>query len=371
MISQPHLLHLLPGFGTGGIQSVLCSVINGLGRAFRHTIVSLNGDLRAGQRLAGDLDVELHGSPAKMDGLRERRRLIRSFEPDLVLTSNWGCFDWVIAQAIAPAAPHIHQEHGFGPDEAHREIARRVWARRLVLPFVHRLVVPSVTLEEKARTNWWLKADKVVRIANGVESSDVPARDELQGRDPSTPASWPDDRVTFVTVAPLRPEKRIDRLIRAFTAMPDHTRTALVIVGDGPERPALEALARESGLEHEIVFLGHQEQPARILAHGDIYAITSDTEQLPASVLDAMALGMPVVGTAVGDVPVAVSQANRRFTVQREDEAALTRAMSELAADESLRKAVGDENRRRQRAEFDARAMVEAYGRLFHGACRH
>ncbi|MEZ5824522.1 MAG: glycosyltransferase [Geminicoccaceae bacterium] len=367
MKRQPHLLHILPGFGTGGIQTVLCRVLNGLGRRYRHSVLALNGDLSASKRLDPALDVNLLPVDAPPQGRSARRQFIRSHSPDLVLTSNWGSYDWVIAQAFAPIAPHIHQEHGFGPDEARGEIARRVWARRLTLPFIHRLVVPSITLEEKAKAAWWLPRARIRRIANGVDAGDI-----LRGdMDPQDRDLFPAERTIFATVAPLRAEKRIDRLIRAFASLPSATDepsksgTMLLIIGDGPERASLEELARQSGRGADIRFAGFRPEPVRLLAHADVYAISSDTEQLPASVLEAMALGLPVVGTAVGDVPVMIAEENRPYTVDRDDEAGLARAMGELARNGGLRETLGEANRRRQKADFDADAMVDAYRRLF------
>ena len=361
MKRQPHLLHILPGFGTGGIQTVLCRVLNGLGRRYRHSILALNGDLSSAERLDPSLDVDLSEGADGTDGFLDRRRFIRAAAPDLVMTSNFGTYDWVIAQAIAPAAPHIHQEHGFGPEEAHGEITRRVWARRLTLPRIHRLVVPSRTLEDKARASWRLRPEKILRIANGVDAADLAVLET----GPVDRAMLPAGRVIIITVAPLRPEKRIDRLIRAFASMPSGPKAALMIVGDGPERPALEELARTLGCTEDIHFAGFRLQPAQLLAHAHVYAISSDTEQLPASVLEAMALAMPVVGTAVGDVPLMVADNNRPFVVGRDDEPALARAMAELARNASLRKDLGRANRERQLAEFDAGAMVDAYCQLY------
>jgi glycosyltransferase involved in cell wall biosynthesis len=77
----------------------------------------------------------------------------------------------------------------------------------------------------------------------------------------------------------------------------------LLIVGDGPEKPGLEALARELGIADITEFTGHMAQPSAAFRRMDLFALSSDTEQLPIAMLEAMAHALPVVATAVGDVP--------------------------------------------------------------------
>ena len=100
------------------------------------------------------------------------------------------------------------------------------------------------------------------------------------------------------TVAALREEKNIARLCsRAFALLPSGR---LVIVGDGPERPALEALAASLGVADRVEFAGHHQDTPAFYARFDIFALSSDTEQMPLSVIEAMASGLPVVATDGG-----------------------------------------------------------------------
>ena len=356
---MPHLVHILPGFGTGGIQSVLCRVLNGLGSDWRHSICSLGDDLSAGERLAANVRAEVSRVPAEIASLGTRVRFLRELAPDLVLTSNWGSMDWLIANVVSRVAPHVHQEHGFGPEEATGQLRRRVWTRRLALRGVRKLIVPSRTLESIARDSWWVPPGRFERIENGVDREQLVAAARA-----AHDISLPEGRVVIATVAPLRPEKRIDRLIRAFADMACRDRAALLIIGDGAERAGLEGMASELGVASSVIFAGYRAEPARSLAHADIYAITSDTEQLPASVIEAMALGLPVVGTDVGDVRSMLAEPNRQMVVPREDGVALAGAMAALVEDDGLRRALGDRNRKVQERVFDASTMVERYGRL-------
>jgi glycosyltransferase involved in cell wall biosynthesis len=141
----------------------------------------------------------------------------------------------------------------------------------------------------------------------------------------------------------------------------------LVIVGDGAERPALERRAAELGLSDRVIFTGNCAEPEKLLPCLDVFVLSSDTEQMPLSVLEAMAAGRPIAATAVGDVANMVAEENRPFVVPR-DTAALAGAIAALLADPARAQAVGAANARRAREQFAQQRMFDAFQRLFDGA---
>ena len=117
-------------------------------------------------------------------------------------------------------------------------------------------------------------------------------------------------------------------------------------------------------------FAGNQPEPSILLGRADVYALTSDTEQMPAAVLEAMAMGLPVAATDVGDLRHMLPAANAPFLVPRDDEAALAAALGRLLEDETSRRRVGEANRARQAGCYDASTMIEAYGRYWRDLTR-
>src|SRR5690606_4765934 len=107
--------------------------------------------------------------------------------------------------------------------------------------------------------------------------------------------------------------------------------------------------------------------PARATALFDVFALSSRSEQAPISVIEAMAAGLPIVAPRVGDIGAMVATDNGPWLCEPGDEAALGKALAELAADPALRKRIGEANRAKARAEFDEGTMIERYRALYWG----
>jgi glycosyltransferase involved in cell wall biosynthesis len=130
----------------------------------------------------------------------------------------------------------------------------------------------------------------------------------------------------------------------------------------------LRGLAAELGIADRTAFLGHVEDVPAVLRSLDIFALSSDTEQMPNSLLQAMAAGRPVAAVGVGDVARIVAPENRPLVVPRDDQAALTAALAALAADADRRALLGRLNQERVKSHYSLDSMVAAYGALLSAA---
>jgi glycosyltransferase involved in cell wall biosynthesis len=173
--------------------------------------------------------------------------------------------------------------------------------------------------------------------------------------------------VVIGTVAGLRAVKNLPRLVRAFAAMASKE-ARLVIVGTGPESERIAAEARACGVAERLIMPGFLADPARWIGRFDVFALSSDSEQFPISLVEAMAAGLPAVATAVGDVAQMVSDDNRPLIVDAEDEPAFAAALDSLVERPDLRRAIGRANRERAAAEFDEAGMIARYARLYEEA---
>jgi L-malate glycosyltransferase len=128
------------------------------------------------------------------------------------------------------------------------------------------------------------------------------------------------------------------------------------------------AEAQRLGIADRVVMPGHLRNPAAFVGHFDIFALSSDSEQFPISLVEAMAAGRPAVCTDVGDVRSIVAGENSPFIVPVRNERAFHDALKALAGDAALRHRVGTANRAKARAEYDEAAMIESYRALYEGA---
>jgi glycosyltransferase involved in cell wall biosynthesis len=352
----PTLLFITPGFGVGGAQVRTTQIINALGPDYRYQILALNGNTRAGDRIDPSIPINwlnLRGTenPAKM--LLRLVRLVRECRPDLVLSFNWGSIDAVLATVLAGICPVIHTEDGLNEDEALRQKRRRIWFRRLVLPHAHRVIAPSKVLEGMMRDSWHLPSERIQYLPNGVDTEKFKPQVQTGAR----------SRIVVGTVGTLTAVKQQDRLIEVAARLKDVVPMKLVLVGDGPDRRRLENQARALGCDPVIEFWGHQQDTSEIYRQFDIFVLSSGTEQMPLSVLEAMASGLPVVSTNVGDVRQMVSEANRPHIVNTMAE--FDSALVTMIRDSGLRRRLGQANRARCVREFGLQRMCETYASLY------
>ena len=165
------------------------------------------------------------------------------------------------------------------------------------------------------------------------------------------------------TVAPLRPEKNVGRLLRVFARLDPSLAARLLVAGDGVEREPLERLAAELGIAGRVVFTGRV-APEAVLGSIDVFALSSDTEQMPNALLEAMAASRPVAAVDVGDVKSIVCKDNREFIIPRDDGPAFAAAVARLLRDPGKRRALGDKNRERVVSEYSQERTLAIYSKI-------
>jgi glycosyltransferase involved in cell wall biosynthesis len=366
-----HILHLHSTFNLGGKESRAVRLMNAFGDRARHTIVSAMPDqLGARDAIAKGIKYEIAQNPPPLSGRPSVKRyeaiagFMRRF--DLVLTYNWGAIDGVMAARVFGKGlpPIVHHEDGFNADEAERLNPVRNMYRRMALPAANALVVPSNVLEKVALKHWRQPPARVHRIANGVATQlyagkpDAKLIPQLQKRR--------EGEVFIGCVAGLRPVKDLPMLIRAVAGV--NARFKLVILGEGPERQNIINAAEAMAIEDQVILPGFLPEPHRYMGLFDIFALSSKSEQAPISVIEAMAAGLPVVSTRVGDIPVMVSPENVPFLAPRHHEVDLRDRIDTLARNPESMHYIGEQNRARARALFDETAMIASYARLYGAA---
>jgi glycosyltransferase involved in cell wall biosynthesis len=193
-------------------------------------------------------------------------------------------------------------------------------------------------------------AARLSKIDNGIS---VPALDGHQREEIRAEWSLAPGEKLVVQVGRLAKSKRNALLLKAVADLPHDITAKVVLIGDGEERAALVEYARTLGIESRVIFAGYRRDVAAVMAAADVLVITSNKEGLPIVVLEAMAVGCPIIATAVGAIPQALSPESA-WIIPVDDDAALVRA---------LREALGEASSATARAAKAKSVFLSSYAR--------
>ena len=369
------ILHLHSSFDLGDQESRTARLMNHFGNQAEHTLLSAVRDAfgaadmidrRVKVSFPKDAAPLLAGMPS-MGRYRRLAAYMKKFH--LVLSYNFGAMDGVMAHTLFTRSmklpPLIHHEDGFEQDEVDRLKWHRNWFRTIALQRSDALVVPSKTLEHIARNVWHQPLEKIARFPNGIDTAHYNRRPQ-RGSFPGFQKR--DGDIVVGTIANLRTVKNLPRLLRAVAAAGPHIR--LAIVGEGPDRDVIIAEAKRLGITDRVMMPGYLRDPARYIRLFDIFALSSDSEQYPVSLVEAMTSALPIVSTDVGDIRNIVARENRPFIVPRADEDALALAINSLAKDAALRATLGAANRLLACSQYDEDTMFARYRQLYGSAMK-
>jgi glycosyltransferase involved in cell wall biosynthesis len=157
----------------------------------------------------------------------------------------------------------------------------------------------------------------------------------------------------------------------AMLVLPHVPDARFVIAGEGELRPALERQIREHHLEKHVLLAGFRPDALSLHKAFDVFVMSSITEGLGTSLLDAMACGKPIVATTAGGIPEVVVDGETGFLVAPRDHEAMASAIVTLLKDESLRRRMGDAGRARARVHFSAERMVQDTLRVYARVTMH
>jgi glycosyltransferase involved in cell wall biosynthesis len=264
-----------------------------------------------------------------------------------------------LARALRPGLRLVFTEHGRlsdAPPSTRRRAANRALSR---LP--HEVFTVSEDLRRHILAEGF-PPESVSVIYNGIDVGPRPSA-ELRA-EVRRSLGFTDRSFVIGTIARLDPVKDLATLVRAMATLDLDRPAELLVVGDGPERSALEAVAAEAGVGERIHFLGHRDDARRLLAACDTYVNSSISEGVSLTILEAMAAGLPIVATRVGGTPEVVDDASGRL-VEPRDPRAIATAVAGLAAEPAIARALGDNARRRVETRFTLDRMVREYAAAY------
>jgi N-acetyl-alpha-D-glucosaminyl L-malate synthase BshA len=180
-----------------------------------------------------------------------------------------------------------------------------------------------------------------------------------------TPLIAPAGARVLMHASNFRPVKNVGMVVRIFAAVHERMDARLVMVGDGPEKPSAEALARELGVAKHVLFLGNQEVMEELLPMADVFLLPSSTESFGLVALEAMSAGVPVVASRVGGLPELVESGVTGFLAPLDDLDAHVAAVLSLLTDETRRRRFGRAGRKVAIDRFHVDRIVDRYRKVY------
>ncbi len=290
---------------------------------------------------------------------------IRQHRPQIIHShlSKAGLIARSAAIATSSAA-RIHTFHGtvFGGYFGDRSSAAIVRAEQFLGARTDRVIALSERQRDELVEHRIASTERIRIVPLGLDVARFGLLDRATARER---LGEPREAFLVVAIGRLVPIKRIDRLIRAFAILAGTLANArLAIVGDGAERPALEALVVELGLAGRVRFAGWQADSPAWYAAADAVALTSDREGTPLALIEAAAAGRPAVAGDVGGVADVVLDGLTGFVVPADDETAFADRLGRLAVDPDLRRRLGEAAPERARA-YAGERLVDDLDRLY------
>jgi len=328
--------------------------------------------------------------------LREAFEALGIAVPDLGITTlRQPSAYWKVRRAVAGAAPdvvHTHLEFAnvLGTLAARRAgvpcvatlhtiespaPGSRAWLRFVAQSLVlRRWCTRVIAVSERARTHYLavgrLRPQTTITVYNGVDLRRFDQKPPETQRDVRRELKIPDAAPVIAVVAVQRPAKGLDRLIAAFPAIRRrHPEAILLLVGDGPERPALETLAAHLGLSRCVRFAGVRHDVPRLLTAAAVFVLPSLTEALPTALAEAMAAGVPVIGSAVGGIAEMIQDGVTGILVPPGDVDALAAAVADLLDQPARVAELVRAARRLVETRFDAAENVARLHREYLDVC--
>jgi glycosyltransferase involved in cell wall biosynthesis len=351
------VVHLVTTIEFGGLEKVVLDLIRCRAReTFEMRVMCLETAGALAPRFAEQgIPVETIGRPGDWYWQRVVRLAgrLRAVRPHVLHTHNPGPhLHGALAAGLARVPVLVHTKHG--RNRVDRRLVRMI--NRFAASRSDCVVAVSDDAAAVSREIERVPPAKIRTIHNGVDLEHYAYRGPREGR----------TGLRAVTVARLDPVKDQATLLRAVRLIVDKDPSFSVdVVGDGPSRSELEILRAELNLEHHCRFHGFQNDVRPFLAQADVFVLSSISEGIPLTMLEAMAMGLPGIATDVGGNREVIVPGDTGYLVPVRSPAALAEAVLRLKVEPGGLDRLGRGSRRRVEEEFSLAAMVARYEALY------
>lgn len=361
-------MHVLYCLNTGGIEVGAARLISGLDREqFEHVVCTVLGT--SANSVAIDApQISLGRAPGKASFLLpDLIRIFRRERPDVVHSRGWGTIEAVFGAKIAGVPRILHVEHGLDVAQLKGEPWRRRIARRFAYGMADKVATVSRDLAAKYARLSGVPLSRFDIVLDGIDTRRFAFDDAARAKCRAAIGAG-EDRFVLGCVARLDPVKNHLLLLRALQLFCKLDRAVtLVLAGDGPERPRLEAEVANLGLQDCVRFLGNLKDVRPWLSAFDACVLPSLFEGISVSLLESMACGLPVIASDVGGNGEVIEPGVSGLLFPSNDVSRLAASITQVQGDAALRKTLGKNARHRTETVFSLPAMLARYAKLYTG----
>ena len=365
------ILFLFPALRVGGAERQAEALARRLDRRRWRAIVACQherGEVAAALESAG-IPVHLLSGPRRFEAgfLWRTLALVRREKVRLVLTHGFSTgVVGRLAGVLGGAPVRVVLEHSTGERDMTPGKHR---VNQLLVPLTSAWVAVAHGQLDYLTQVKRIPADRIHVLHNGIDAAAYDLGAEREAARLRLRAEWGIDADAPLagSIAVLRPEKDLQSFVRAAARVQQQLPAArFVVAGDGPLRDALQQQIAALGLEGRFVLAGWRNDVAAVLAALDVAVLCStDVETFPLAFLEAMAAGLPLVGTRVGGLPEMIAEGVNGLLVSPGREEELAVALQHLLGDLDTARRLGAASRRRVVQEFGLERMVAGYEELF------
>lgn len=374
----PHIAHIVYRFDTGGLENGVVNLVNNLPhKKYRHTIVALTEITEFKNRInRPDVSfIALHKKSGHGIWLYPTLfKLFRTLRPDIVHTRNLAALEATVPAWAAGVSTIIHSEHGREGADLDPNNQKYRFMRKLYRPFVTNYLALSTDLSHYLSQSIGIPNRKLFQIYNGVDSKVFCPENN---RTPIPNCPFQDEHNWIVgTIGRMHAVKDQMNLATAFVEVLEtrpslRNRLRLIMVGDGPLRPEIQAYLSKAGVADIAWLPGERHDIPQILKGLDCFVLPSRSEGISNTILEAMACSLPVIATAVGGNPELVSNEITGKLVPPNNPKVLSIAIIDYAEHPEKAAKAGKQGRLAVENKFSLDAMVNAYGRLYDSSLAH
>ena len=362
------IVHVVENLDRGGLERTVVDLIasqRDAGHECR-VICLFKLGLLARELLASGVRVDACGKRPGLDlrALRRARALIRQ-SPDAVIHTHNAMAHYyaVLASLGLPVKCRINTRHGMG---GRTRSGRQEWLYRQSLRGTDYAVAVCEAARQRFAADGMRPQRALLSVPNGIRLERFRPADDVARQSLVAELGLPTGSRIIGTVGRLQPVKDHALLLRAFAKVRVQVpEAALVIVGDGPLRAALEAQAEQAGLSDAVRFMGDRHDVPRLLTGMEVFALTSTSEGYSVALLEACASSLPIVATDVGGNREIVRHGINGRLVPSGDTAAIATALIALLRGGEQAAAMGRAGYAWAQAEASFRTMAERYHGLY------